>query len=341
MVLRTDDFDYTLPEELIAQEPPASRGESRLLVVHRGTGLLEHRSFRDLGAYLNPGDVLVANRSRVLPARLRARKPTGGAVELLLLRRLATDLWEALARPSRKIRPGMHLCFDASDLRCTIQEAKGEGRWIVGFDGVASVDLELGRIGSVPLPQYMRRPLEDAERYQTVYADRDGSVAAPTAGLHFTDTLLSDLRSDGVVTEYVTLHVGLGTFRPVRSDQVKDHHMHSEWGEVPPSVAESINSARAAGNRCVAVGTTSVRILESASQSGMLAPFSGDTDIFIVPGYSFRVVDALVTNFHLPRSTLLMLVSAFAGRDLMLHAYQEAIARRYRFFSFGDAMLIV
>lgn len=338
---RTSDFEYHLPEDLIAQEPPPRRGDSRLLVVHRDTGTLEHRHFSDLPVYIRPGDLLIANRSRVRPARLLARKESGGRVELLLLRPLGADRWSALARPSRRLHMGTTLRFDESSLEATLGSPDGAGQWEVRFTGPVDSDTELRRLGTVPLPPYIRASPPDPERYQTVYADREGSVAAPTAGLHFSSEMLMTVRAKGAGVAYVTLHVGPGTFRPVKVDQVEDHHMHSEWGEVPQDVARAHNATRAAGGRIIAIGTTSTRILESAYRDQRLEPFRGETDIFIYPGYRFRAIDALLTNFHLPRSTLLMLVSALAGRDLILRAYREAVERRYRFFSFGDAMLIV
>lgn len=341
MELRIDDFDYQLPGELIAQEPSASREMSRLLVVDRGNQSLRHDVFAALPRYLAAGDLLVANRSRVIPARLHARRQTGGQIELLLMRSESADRWRALARPARKMRRGEILHFSESPLRAIPCEPHGEGEWTVAFEGCGDVAAELRRLGELPLPPYIRSPAADPERYQTVYGDRDGSIAAPTAGLHFSPSLLDRLREAEINMAYVTLHVGLGTFRPVTVERVSDHRMHGEWGEVPEEVCCAVNETRSRGSRVVAVGTTTTRLLESAWEDDRIVPFAGETDRFIYPGYPFRVIDALITNFHLPRSTLLMLVSAFAGRDLTMRAYSTAIAERYRFYSFGDAMLIL
>ncbi len=339
--LRTSDFDYALPDELIAQAPSDRRDMSRLMVIDRRTGTIVHDRFTNLGRYLAPGDVLVANRSKVIPARLQARRDTGGAVEILLHRSLDTHRWLALARPSRKLSPGMRLGLDGSPMTIHVEERQSEGQWVISLEGVTDVAAEIQRIGALPLPHYISNPEAPLDRYQTVYADREGSVAAPTAGLHFTQALLDDLRASGIDIEFVTLHVGLGTFRPVTADRVVEHQMHAEWGEVPAEVARAAQRARDEGHRVVAIGTTSTRLLETAAAGGRIEPFWGDTSHFIYPGYRFRAIDALVTNFHLPRSTLLMLVSALAGRDLILRAYAEAVRERYRFFSFGDAMLIL
>lgn len=340
MELRTQDFDYDLPQDLIAQEPAPQRDGSRLMVLHRESGALTHDEFRHIGKYLRAGDVAVANRSRVIPARLTARKESGGTVELLLLRCVEEHTWTALARPSRRLRPGARLCLERQPLTAILCRELGEGQWEVRFEGDGDIDLKLTQAGEIPLPPYIKQ-VSSLDRYQTVYADRDGSVAAPTAGLHFSDDLLRRLAAGGVRMEYVTLHVGLGTFRPVTVQRIVDHAMHSEWGEVSDEVAKAVEQGRAEGGRVVAIGTTTTRLLESATTGGVLHEFWGETDSFIYPGYQFQMVDALVTNFHLPRSTLLMLVSAFAGRDFVLHAYEEAVRRRYRFFSFGDAMLIL
>lgn len=339
--MRTDDFDYQLPPELIAQDPAPERSDSRLLVLERASGTLEHSRFRCIGEYLRPGDLLVANRTRVLPARLRARRETGGLVELMLLHAREPDVWEVMARPGRKLRPGQTLSVDRSELTATPQERLADGTWVIKFAGISNVEEALHSAGSIPLPPYIRDTHAPDDRYQTVYADREGSVAAPTAGLHFTERLLADLRAGGIGVEFVTLHVGSGTFKPVTAERVEDHQMHAEWGEVPEPVAVAVNRTRAAGGRVVAVGTTSTRLLETAWRDGTAIPFSGETDRFIYPGYEFRAIDGLVTNFHLPRSTLLMLVSAFAGKDNVLTAYREAIRKRYRFYSFGDAMLVI
>jgi len=352
-LLRTEEFDYSLPPELIAQTPIEPRDAARLLVVERATGALSHRQFRDLGVYLAPGDLLVLNESRVIPARLQARKvPSGGRVELLLLTRHDPRTWEALVG-GRRARAGTRLRIEApsgeEDHEVLEAEVIGEtpaGGRLIRFS--AAVDDLLDALGQVPLPPYIHVPLADRERYQTVYAKARGSVAAPTAGLHFTPQLLSSLAAQGVSFATVTLHIGLDTFRPVSEEHVEEHAIHREWCRIDTPAAEAIAAARARGNRVVAVGTTTVRVLETAAQiavaqraSTPVVPFDGWTDLYIYPGYQFRAVDALVTNFHLPRSTLLMLVSAFAGRELILRAYHEAIRERYRFYSFGDAMLIV
>lgn len=341
MELRTDDFDYHLPPGLIAQEPLPQRGMSRLLVLYRGSGRIVHDRFSNLPAYLRRGDVLVANRSKVLPARVWANKKTGGAVELLLLQPAGEARWLTLARPSRKLRPGASLKVRGEALEAILEEHRAEGQWVVRFVGDGDVASRLRRAGTIPLPPYIHNEHIALDRYQTVYADREGSVAAPTAGLHFSPSILRELSKQGVGIEHITLHIGLGTFRPVTVDRVEQHRMHPEWGEVPAETAAAIEKARRAGGRVVAVGTTSTRLLESACEDGELRAFTGMTDRFIYPGYTFRAVDALLTNFHLPRSTLLMLVSAFAGRDTVLAAYQEAIREGYRFYSFGDAMLIL
>jgi S-adenosylmethionine:tRNA ribosyltransferase-isomerase len=348
-----EDFTYRLPPELIAQTPLEPRDASRLLVVHRASGQVEHRRFREIGAFLRPGDLLVANRSRVIPARLRgAKEGTGGAVELLLLglrRDLGTDLWEALVRPGKRVREGQRLVFGDGALTAEVAAHTPAGGRIVRLVAREGAVAEaLARIGTMPLPPYIHTPLGDPERYQTVYADAPGSAAAPTAGLHFTPVLLAELAAQGVGMAHVTLHIGLDTFRPIEEADVTQHHIHSEEIELDATTADRINATRAAGGRIVAVGTTAVRVLESAAQiavsygeAGMVAPFRGRTELYVVPGYRFRAVDVLLTNFHLPRSTLLVLVSAFAGRELILRAYAEAVRERYRFFSFGDAMLLV
>ena len=341
MALRRDDFHYTLPPELIAQEPAPQREASRLMVLDRRDGSINHTRFSRIGDYLRPGDLLVANRSKVIPARLHARKPSGGAVELLLLSPLEPTRWLAMARPSRRLAPGLQLEILGSCLSALLESKTEDGRWIARFGGSPDVPESLRRAGTLPLPPYIRNPQAPLDRYQTVYADRDGSVAAPTAGLHFSQQLLASLAARGVEARFVTLHVGPGTFKPVSVYRLQDHRMHPEWGEIPEAVATDLNETRAAGGRLVAVGTTTTRLLESAVQDGKVRPFHGETDRFIYPPYRFGAVDALVTNFHLPCSTLLMLVSAFAGRELVLAAYQEAVRLRYRFYSFGDAMLIL
>jgi S-adenosylmethionine:tRNA ribosyltransferase-isomerase len=341
--LRVEDFDYNLPQELIAQEPIPNRDQARLLVVHRGEDRLEHRIFRDLLGYLRPGDVLVLNNSRVLPARIYARRArTGGRVETFLLRPLGGDRWEVLVRPGRRAPVGEELLYGNGELQGKVIATTDTGGRIIEFSYQGSFREHLQRLGEVPLPPYIHKKLTDPERYQTVYASREGSVSAPTAGLHFTRDFLREIAELGVQVCYLTLHVGLGTFRPVKAETVEEHKMHSEHYEITPQVAEAVNSARREGRRVIAVGTTVVRTLESAaSEAGLLSPGEGWTDLFIYPGYEFKLVDAMVTNFHLPRSTLLMLVSAFAGREKILAAYREAIREGYRFFSFGDAMLII
>ena len=353
--MRTSDFHYELPPELIAQTPIEPRDASRLLVVQRATAELAHRQFFDICEYLRPGDLLVANRSRVIPARLRGYKTdTGGAVEALLLARhpeLGPGCWEALIRPGRRIREGQELRFEAAQpdgqtaaLTATVIARTEAGGRVLRFAPPVtgeSVEAVLEQLGSMPLPPYIHAPLANTERYQTVYSREPGSAAAPTAGLHFTPELLERLREQGVETAFVLLHVGLDTFRPVEEEDPAEHKMHSEAIELDEATAAQINEARARGGRIVAVGTTSVRVLESLPETNPVRPFQGRTSLFIRPGHHFKLVDAMITNFHLPRSSLLMLVSAFAGYDLMRHAYEEAVARRYRFFSFGDAMLLL
>lgn len=340
--MNTSDFYYELPQELIAQMPPADRAASRLLLYDRSTRSITDGVFSDVASHLHPGDVLVRNTTRVIPARLiGVREDTGGHMEFLLLRRAEGDRWECLAKPARRARPGQeYRVGDGLRVR-VLGDTGAEGGKLVElqYDGI--LEEVLDRVGQTPLPPYITERLEDPERYQTVYARERGSAAAPTAGLHFTQALLDRLRAQGVRIVDVLLHVGLGTFRPVSAERVEDHHMHAEYCEVTAEAARAINEARAAGGRVVAVGTTSVRTLESAAApDGLVQPFAGQTSIFITPGYAFRAVDALITNFHLPESTLLMLVSAFAGREEMLRVYRHAVQQRYRFFSFGDAMLI-
>jgi len=341
--MRLSDFDYELPPERIAQTPLEPRDSARLLVVPRSGGAFEHRLFRDLPAYLRTGDVLVLNDTRVMPARLIGRRlPGGGKVELLLLRRLEADRWEALAGPGRKAKPGAELEFGDGRLRATVEASTESGGRVVRFAYAGVFEQVLDALGQMPLPPYIHVPLQDRERYQTVYAREWGSAAAPTAGLHFTPELLQQIVGMGVDIVRLTLHVGLGTFRPVAAERIEEHQMHAEWCTVSPEAAERINAARAGGGRIVAVGTTAVRTLESFSgEDGRLRPGEGWTDIFIYPGYRFKAVDALVTNFHLPKSSLVMLVSALAGRERVLEAYRTAVAHEYRFFSFGDAMLIL
>lgn len=345
-MLKTSDFTYELPEELIAQTPVEPRDSSRLLVLHRQGRTIEHRAFSDLLQYLRRGDLLVANDSRVIPARLHGRRAgSGGQVEALLLVPRAENTWEALVRPGKRLPEGAVVEFGAGGSVVTAEvvgRTDGGGRLLrFAPDSVGQLD----RIGVAPLPPYIRTPLADPERYQTVYARERGSVAAPTAGLHFTPRLMTQLGEMGVGFAFGTLHIGLDTFRPVQAEDLDQHLMHSEYCTLSEAAAEAINATRAAGGRIVAVGTTAVRTLESAARQAapgqVVAPFSGWTNLFIYPGYSYRAVDCLITNFHLPRSTLLMLVSAFAGRDFVLRAYAEAVSERYGFFSFGDAMLIL
>lgn len=337
------DFYFELPQELIAQDPLEERSSSRLLVLDKHTGAVSHHVFREVADFLNPGDCLVLNDTKVIPARLLGeREGTGAHVELLLLKRRSGDVWETLVRPGKKCRPGTKLTFGDGLLKAEVLETVEEGNRLVRFSYEGIFEEVLDRLGEMPLPPYITHKLQDRNRYQTVYARYEGSAAAPTAGLHFTKELLGQLEEKGIKIAYVTLHVGLGTFRPVKEENVLEHHMHSEHFQVSPETAELINSARAAGGRVVCVGTTSCRTIESAAdESGKVRPCSGDTDIFIYPGYRFKVLDALITNFHLPESTLIMLVSALAGRENVLRAYEEAVRERYRFFSFGDAMLII
>ena len=340
--LKTEDFWYDLPEELIAQTPLEKRDSSRLLVLDRQTGDTCHKHFYDIYDYLQPGDCLVMNDSRVLPARLLGRRPSGGAVELLLLRDMGDKKWECLAKPGRKLQPGQEVIFGNGELTATILEVLEDGNRLVEFhfEGIFLEVLE--RLGKMPLPPYIKAQLQDQERYQTVYSREVGSAAAPTAGLHFTQQLLNKLREKGVSLAFVTLHVGLGTFRPVKVENINDHHMHSELCILPEETAEILNKTRQAGGRIICVGTTSCRTLESlACEDGTFIAGSKWTEIFIYPGYRFRAMDGLITNFHLPESTLVMLVSAFAGREKVLRAYSEAVEEKYRFFSFGDAMLII
>jgi S-adenosylmethionine:tRNA ribosyltransferase-isomerase len=350
------EFDYNLPEELIAQEPGEQRDQSRLLVVHRASSFLEHRLFCHLVDYVQPGDVLVLNETRVIPARLMGyRYDTGSPVEVFLLHPSQQPLvWEALVKPGRKAKTGSRLVFGSKQLQLegTVLRVTENGSRIIEFELPGSFEVDIPRkfedileiLGQTPLPPYINRAprKEDRERYQTVYAREKGSVAAPTAGLHFTPALLRQLGEKGVSLVPLVLHVGLGTFRPVKVERVEQHQMHSEYYRISSQAAETINRSRAAGGRAIAVGTTAARVLETvADEQGKIWPGEGWTDIFIYPGYRFKAVDGLITNFHLPRSTLLMLVSALAGRDLILHAYQEAVAQKYRFFSYGDAMFII
>lgn len=339
--MNKSDFDFYLPEELIAQTPLEKRDTSRLLHLDKQTGEIEHKHFYDIKQYLHKGDCLVLNDSRVLPARLIGARPTGGTVELVLLKDLGDNRWECLSRPGRKTKPGQELVFGNGELTALVEEVTLGGNRIVKFsyEGIFLEILE--RLGKMPLPPYIKEELQDSERYQTVYSKELGSAAAPTAGLHFTKELLAEIADMGVKICYVTLHVGLGTFRPVKADKIEDHEMHSEFCIVPEETAETVNAVKRAGGRVIAVGTTSCRTLESfTAEDGTLQATSGWTNIFIYPGYKFKCIDALITNFHLPESTLIMLVSALAGRENILNAYNTAVKERYRFFSFGDAMMI-
>lgn len=340
--MKTSDFDYQLPPALIAQTPLYDRDHSRMLVCNREDGQLAHRSFMDLPTFLQAGDVLVLNRSRVIPARLLGQKQDSGlACEVLLLKRLQGDDWEALVKPGRRLKPGSQIVFGASELSCTVMDSTDFGGRVVRFSYQGIFEEVLDRLGQMPLPPYIHEQLQDKNRYQTVYAREEGSAAAPTAGLHFTEDILEKIRQKGVHIVSLLLHVGLGTFRPVKEEVVEHHQMHAEWYQVSPEAAATINQARAKGGRILCVGTTCVRTLESvADEQGLVHPGSGTTNIFITPGYRFKAVDLLLTNFHLPQSTLLMLVCAFMGQQNALSAYQEAVRQAYRFFSFGDCMLV-
>ncbi len=339
--MKKSDFYFELPEELIAQTPLEKRDSSRLLHLNKVTGEMEHRHFYDLLDYLREGDCMVFNDSRVLPARLIGARPSGGSVELVLLRDLGEGRWECLSRPGRKTKPGTEILFGDGELKATVEAVAEGGNRIVRFD-YEGIFLEvLERLGKMPLPPYIKEELQDGERYQTVYSREVGSAAAPTAGLHFTKELMENIAAKGVKLCFVTLHVGLGTFRPVKAEEIEDHEMHSEFCMVPEETAKIVTETKRNGGRVIAVGTTSCRTLESfALEDGSLPVTSGWTNIFIYPGYKFKCIDALVTNFHLPESTLIMLVSALAGRENILNAYNEAVKQRYRFFSFGDAMFI-
>lgn len=336
------DFYYDLPQELIAQTPLKDRTASRLMVLDRKNGTIEHKHFYDICDYLNEGDCLVLNNTRVIPARLYGSKEgSGGKIEFLLLKRLSIDTWELILRPGKKAKVGSRFVFGDGRLRAEVIEVKEDGNRIVRFEFDGVWEEILDSLGEMPLPPYIKEKLEDKNRYQTVYSKIEGSAAAPTAGLHFTDELIEKLREKGVKIAFVTLHVGLGTFRPVSAEKIEDHKMHTEFYQVSKETADTINETRKQGGRIVCVGTTSVRTLESSSlDDGTVTPGSGDTSIFIYPGYKFKTVDALITNFHLPESTLLMLISALYDRESIMKAYNEAINEKYRFFSFGDAMLI-
>ena len=340
--LKKSDFYYDLPEELIAQDPLSDRSSSRLLSLDKETGKTGHHSFKEILKFLKPGDCLVLNNTKVIPARLIGHKQeTGAAIEVLLLKRKDKDKWETLVRPGKKARPGAELIFGDGLLKGRVVDVLEEGNRLVEFTYEGIFEEVLDKLGEMPLPPYITHKLEDKSRYQTVYARYEGSAAAPTAGLHFTPELLSEIEKAGIKSAYVTLHVGLGTFRPVKEENVLNHHMHSESYEITPEAAAMINETKKSGGRIICVGTTSCRTIESgADESGIVHPGTGNTEIFIYPGYRFKVLDGLITNFHLPESTLIMLVSALAGREQVLEAYKEAVECRYRFFSFGDAMFI-
>ncbi len=336
------DFNYDLPEELIAQDPLEDRSSSRLMVLHKDTGRIEHKIFRNIIDYLNPGDCLVINDTKVIPARLMGiKEDTGAAIEVLLLKRNADDVWECLVKPGKKARTGARIVFGEGLLVGEIVDVIEDGNRMIKFHYEGIFEEILDKLGQMPLPPYITHKLQDKNRYQTVYAKNEGSAAAPTAGLHFTKELLEKIKEKGVNVVSITLHVGLGTFRPVKVDKIEEHRMHTETFNISKEAADTINRTRAAGGRVIAVGTTSCRTLESAAaDDGTIPARSGDTDIFIYPGYKFKAIDCLITNFHLPESTLIMLVSALAGRDNIMNAYETAVKERYRFFSFGDAMFI-
>ena len=340
--LTKSDFYFDLPEELIAQDPLLDRSSSRLLTLNKNDGNFEHHIFKDIVDYLNPGDCLVLNNTKVIPARLYGvKEETGAVVEFLLLKRKENDVWETLVKPGKKARPGMRFSFGDGQLKCEIVGLAEEGKRLVHFEYEGIWEEILDTLGEMPLPPYITHKLEDKNRYQTVYAKYEGSAAAPTAGLHFTNELLKQIADKGVDVAYVTLHVGLGTFRPVKEDNILEHHMHSEYYEITEEAADKINACKDRGGRVICVGTTSCRTVESAAdENGRIKACCNNTEIFIYPGYKFKILDALITNFHLPESTLIMLVSALAGRENVLAAYEEAIRERYRFFSFGDAMYI-
>ena len=340
--MQVSEFDYYLPSELIAQDPIEPRDASRLLIMDRRDGSIRHSVFRELGRELKAGDMLVLNDTKVLPARIYAHKESGAVIELLLLKQVGLDVWQCLVRPGNKAKVGVKLMFEQPDLRAEIIDTAEEGSRLIRFEHEGDFYQILERLGTMPLPPYIKKPLQDQSRYQPVYARERGSAAAPTAGLHFTKRLLQELQDQGILIEKVLLHVGLGTFRPVKVDTVEDHVMHSEFYRVPEETARHINETRANGGRIIAVGTTSVRTLETvADENGFLHEAEGWTQKYIYPGYKFKIVDGMITNFHLPKSTLLMLVSAFAGRENVMNAYQTAIEQRYRFFSFGDAGLFI
>lgn len=341
-MMKTSDFNFNLPQELIAQDPLEDRSSSRLMVLNKESGEITHRIFHDITEYLQPGDCLVINDTKVIPARLIGTKEdTGAHIEILLLKRKENDIWETLVKPGKKCRPGARVVFGNGELKAEIVDVLDDGNRLVHFEYEGIFEEVLDRLGQMPLPPYITHKLQDKNRYQTVYAKYEGSAAAPTAGLHFTKELLKQIEDMGVNIARVTLHVGLGTFRPVKVENVLEHHMHSEYYNVTEDAAKMINDTKKNGGRIIAVGTTSTRTLESvADENGMIQPGCGNTEIFIYPGYKFKAIDCLITNFHLPESTLLMLVSALAGKDHIMAAYEEAVKERYRFFSFGDAMFI-
>ena len=340
--MNVSDFYYDLPEELIAQTPIEKRDESRLMVLNRAKQTIEHKTFKDIIDYLEPGDCLVRNNTKVIPARLYGKKSTGAKIEFLLLNRIEGDIWECIVRPGHKLKPGTEVEFGDGILKAKVLDVMDGGTRKVEFKYEGIFNEILDKIGLMPLPPYIHESLKDNDRYQTVYAKYEGSAAAPTAGLHFTPELFEKIKAKGIDVANVTLHVGIGTFRPVKVENVEEHHMHSEHFYIKQEDADKINNAKKNGKRVIAVGTTSCRVLETiADENGMVKPTEGDTQIFIYPGYKYKCLDGLVTNFHLPESTLIMLVSALAGRDYIMKAYNEAVKERYRFFSFGDAMLIL
>ena len=340
--MKVSDFNYNLPEELIAQVPLEKRDESRLMVLNRANQTIEHKTFKDIIDYLEPGDCLVRNNTKVIPARLYGKKATGAKIEFLLLNRIEGDIWECIVRPGHKLKPGTEVEFGDGILKAKVLDVMEGGTRKVEFKYEGIFNEILDKIGLMPLPPYIHESLKDNDRYQTVYAKYEGSAAAPTAGLHFTPELFEKIKAKGIDVANVTLHVGIGTFRPVKVENVEEHHMHSEHFYIKQEDADKINNAKKNGKRVIAVGTTSCRVLETiADENGMVKPTEGDTQIFIYPGYKYKCLDGLVTNFHLPESTLIMLVSALAGRDYIMKAYNEAVKERYRFFSFGDAMLIL
>lgn len=339
--MKVSEFNYDLPEELIAQHPIQKRDESRLMILNRETKQIEHKTFKDILNYLKPGDCLVRNNTKVIPARLYGKKDTGANIEFLLLKRIEEDIWEVLVRPGRKLLPGAEVTFGNGLLKATVIEMLEGGNRKVKFEYNGIFNEILDQIGLMPLPPYIKERLEEKDRYQTVYAKYEGSAAAPTAGLHFTDELLEQIKEKGIEIANVTLHVGIGTFRPVKVDNIEEHDMHSEHYYIKQEDVEKINNTKKAGGRVIAVGTTSCRVLESiANEKGLVKETEGDTKIFIYPGYTFKCIDGLITNFHLPQSTLLMLVSALAGKEYIMKSYEEAVKQKYRFFSFGDAMFI-